>query len=904
MPVESRRTDSGFTDEDNLDGEFENSNEEVFNFMDHKEKGVDDIPSVSDVSSTTESDGTGPQSVGDRIQTVVKARIDNTIALVKLGVIRFFIAVIIWLLGYFNFSILWIVIGVWLAIAISERMRKQKQLTEVLKNTTESPTKFIETLKELYRSRDGHLPSWIYFPDVEKAEWLNKIIQQVWPYLTNYVKKVISNEVQSSVQNSSSLLSSFSFTDINLGCRAPRVAGVKVYDDSITRRNEVVMDIQIVYDSECNCGVSVNRLQAGICDLRLRGLLRVEFHPLIEDLPLIGAVSVGFVNDPFIDFNLTDLANLFDLPGFNSLLRGAISDSVCGMMVLPDKYVIKLCPDIDISRLRFPLPQGVIRIHVIEARNLEEKDKKVLGFGGGSDPYVTVQVGHRQKFKTAIINHNLNPVWNEVFDVVVPDVPTTQIQFSLFDDDGALNKSDNLGMCSIPVKSVFKQGIIDEWVQLSDVSTGAIHVRLEFYELSSNPKDLKEALDHSHMNDKLFSSFLNIYVDGAQNLPEFNQECYDANPQLKITLPGKEPLKTRVAMHTNNPVWEENFHVLISHPELDLVTFQIKRKDGIKSTLMQHSDALRKALLMKTEPSMENDHGNQNLGFMKFPLKHLLRAQDMTIEHPFTLKSSGPSSVLNMRLTLRILKLKSLSESPEAKFTVHTKPNEPTTTMDNTENTSNPPSVAASEASEAGSSFSRSTGPTEFVDPTLKSFFEGIAPSPSGLRSHSSLGRTSSVASEISNVGEISNLRKRLNARVQNSNNIETDDNGLGRLELTIRYYNKHLVVVVLRAANLIVCDDDEKTSDPYVRVYILPDKRSRKKTKVIKNNLNPVWDQRLEFDVSKSEVMHKKLHVSVKNQTGFLSSEKVLMGQVIVDLSKLDLHQPTTEWYSLQVAT
>uniref|UniRef100_F6Q8X5 C2 domain-containing protein n=1 Tax=Ciona intestinalis TaxID=7719 RepID=F6Q8X5_CIOIN len=449
-----------------------------------------------------------------------------------------------------------------------------------------------------------------------------------------------------------------------------------------------------------------------------------------------------------------------------------------------------------------------------------------------------------------------------------------------FDDDGALNKSDNLGMCSIPVKSVFKQGIIDEWVQLSDVSTGAIHVRLEFYELSDNPKDLKgtltqKALNHSHMNDKLFSSFLNIYVDGAQNLPEFNQECYDANPQLKITLPGKEPLKTRVAMHTNNPVWEENFHVLISHPELDLVTFQ-----------------------------MENDHGNQNLGFMKFPLKHLLRAQDMTIEHPFTLKSSGPSSVLNMRLTLRILKLKSLSESPEAKFTVHTKPKEP---MDNTENTSNSPSVDASEPSESGSSFSRSTGPTEIPGLETKRMSpltEGITPSPSGLRSNTSLDRTSSAASEISNVGEISNLRKRLNARVQNSNNIETNDNGLGRLELTIRYYNKHLVVVVLRAANLIVCDDDEKTSDPYVRVYILPDKRSRKKTKVIKNNLNPVWDQRLEFDVSKSEVMHKKLHVSVKNQTGFLSSEKVLMGQVIVDLSKLDLHQPTTEWYNLQVAT
>lgn len=35
--------------------------------------------------------------------------------------------------------------------------------------------------------------------------------------------------------------------------------------------------------------------------------------------------------------------------------------------------------------------QGVVRIHIIEAKNLEEKDKKVLGFGGKSDPFVTVK---------------------------------------------------------------------------------------------------------------------------------------------------------------------------------------------------------------------------------------------------------------------------------------------------------------------------------------------------------------------------------------------------------------------------------------------------------------------------------------------------------------------------------
>lgn len=35
--------------------------------------------------------------------------------------------------------------------------------------------------------------------------------------------------------------------------------------------------------------------------------------------------------------------------------------------------------------------KGVIRIHVLEARNLEEKDRKILGIGGGSDPFVVVK---------------------------------------------------------------------------------------------------------------------------------------------------------------------------------------------------------------------------------------------------------------------------------------------------------------------------------------------------------------------------------------------------------------------------------------------------------------------------------------------------------------------------------
>ena len=41
---------------------------------------------------------------------------------------------------------------------------------------------------------------------------------------------------------------------------------------------------------------------------------------------------------------------------------------------------------------------------------------------------------------------------------------------------------------------------------------------------------------------------------------------------------------------------------------------------------------------------------------------------------------------------------------------------------------------------------------------------------------------------------------------------------------------------------NLIACDSDN-LSDPYVRLYLMPE-RSKRKTQTQKNNLNPVYDE------------------------------------------------------------
>lgn len=62
-------------------------------------------------------------------------------------------------------------------------------------------------------------------------------------------------------------------------------------------------------------------------------------------------------------------------------------------------------------------PQGVVRVHLLEARDLLAMDTYMLGLvKGKSDPYATLRVGNRH-FKSKIVKENLHPKWNEVYEV-------------------------------------------------------------------------------------------------------------------------------------------------------------------------------------------------------------------------------------------------------------------------------------------------------------------------------------------------------------------------------------------------------------------------------------------------------------------------------------------------------
>ncbi|XP_063045540.1 synaptotagmin-C [Engraulis encrasicolus] len=104
-----------------------------------------------------------------------------------------------------------------------------------------------------------------------------------------------------------------------------------------------------------------------------------------------------------------------------------------------------------------------------------------------------------------------------------------------------------------------------------------------------------------------------------------------------------------------------------------------------------------------------------------------------------------------------------------------------------------------------------------------------------------------------------------------------------GKISFLLRYaFNtEQLVVKILKALDL-PAKDANGFSDPYVKIYLLPDRKKKFQTKVHRKTLNPVFNETFQFGVPLAELHARKLHFSVYDFDRF--SRHDLIGQVVVD--------------------
>ncbi|XP_052848049.1 extended synaptotagmin-2-B isoform X2 [Drosophila gunungcola] len=754
----------------------------------------------------------------------------------------------IYLVGYMGWSVAWLIAPVILSVARDQLAKTSEKKRDIAKASA------IASEKDVILARIDELPAWVYFPDVERCEWLNKILKQVWPNANHFARTLVKETIEPNVALALAnyKMNGFRFDRIILGTIPPRIGGVKIYDKNVDR-NEIIMDLDLFYASDCDINFYLGGMKGGIKDFQIHGWVRVVMKPLIRSMPLVGGLQIFFLNNPNIDFNLVGVIDFMDMPGLSDLLRRIIVEQIGNVMVLPNKLPISLSEEVSAVALKMPEPEGILRIHVVEAKDLMKKDISVLG-KGKSDPYAIINVG-AQEFKTQIIDNNVNPKWDYWCEATVFIEMGQFVEIQLKDSDDS-KKDENLGRASIDIASVIKKGVVDSWLTLEDAKHGLLHVRLQWYKLTANPNDLQQILLETQLLrvTTMSSAVLSVFIDSARHLKQARSSS-KPDPYLVCSV-NKQKQQTAMIMRDDSPVWEQGFTFLVSNPDNESLIIKI----------------------------YDQKTGN-DIGQYTYSLSTLLKQFNMeVIQQPFQLQKSGPESKLFMSLSLRILQPGEIDKESDALEQVAA------LTRSSSVKTPDVAAVAppAFKESQVTSKRLSAESPISEEDSVVVTKV-----SPAMSQSTSSEKPISELAASV------------LTHRFPDSTS-SPGEHGLGRMQLSIRYSaQRQKLDVTIHKIQKIPLRDPTNIPDPYVKLYLLPgrSKESKRKTGVIKDNCNPVYDASFEYLISIAELRQTELEVTVCTQKGFLSGGSPIIGMLKLPLDDPEITTPAglNSWFDLQ---
>jgi len=129
----------------------------------------------------------------------------------------------------------------------------------------------------------------------------------------------------------------------------------------------------------------------------------------------------------------------------------------------------------------------------------------------------------------------------------------------------------------------------------------------------------------------------------------------------------------------------------------------------------------------------------------------------------------------------------------------------------------------------------------------------------------------------------------------------QVQEESRGRIKYKIEYdfTTQELKVTVIECADLPPTDWSTGLTDPFVKVYLLPDKKPKYETKVHRKNLNPKFDQTFIFKgIPYVDTFDKTLVFAVYDYDRFSSSDQT--GEFQLPLNSVDLAGPIEEWKDL----
>ncbi|KAK4185162.1 hypothetical protein QBC35DRAFT_504271 [Podospora australis] len=455
----------------------------------------------------------------------------------------------------------------------------------------------------------------------ESAGFLNDIVAHLWPNICVAGGKMIKDIVEPMFESMlPGPLKSLHFEKIDLGLIPMRFDNVAV---TKTDNGGIKLDLDLDWNGNCDIELNGNMIpKIGVEHVKLRGRLSVLLCPLTNIIPLIGAAQVSFIDQPYLKLSWTDGAHIANLGIIDSTIRKVIHTIMAGMVVLPNRFLVKLDSTSDWFKTYQP-QLGMLKLTIQGATDMGEelKSKNIFKklIHDVPDCYAKVNLG-AQEFKTQTVKNNHHPEWNETQDFWVSDTDQT-IEVDIKDDDTA--SDDDIGIATTTVKALLLAGGQQELglTHKGEATNGKIKISAKFYHL------VADASSFSSPEAGVVGQ-LTVLVASALNIDGKREQL---KPSVKVTW-GANSFRTPIKLDApgqdiQNPSFDQAYRVPIPSGT------DMAGSGPVKLTLMD---------------------GETEKGSVDVSLQTVLEAPNLTLEQEFSLNSGAK---IRAALILRGIKL-------------------------------------------------------------------------------------------------------------------------------------------------------------------------------------------------------------------------------------------------------
>ncbi|CAL5349422.1 unnamed protein product [Camellia sinensis] len=383
------------------------------------------------------------------------------------------------------------------------------------------------------------IPLWVKNPDYDRVDWLNKFIETMWPYLDKAICKTVKNIAGPIIaeQIPKYKIDSVEFEALSLGSLPPTFQGMKVY---LTEEKELIMEPSMKWAGNPNITVVAKAFG-------LRASVQVK---------------------PHVDFGLKLLgADAMSIPGLYRFVQELIKDQVANMYLWPKTLEV---PIMDPAKA-MKRPVGILSVKVVRAMKLKKKDLL-----GASDPYVKLKLTEDKlpSKKTTVKQKNLNPEWNEEFNLVVKDPESQALEINVFDWE-QVGKHDKMGLNVVPLKQLTPEELkvmtldllknMDPNDAQNEKSRGQIVLELMYKPFTDEemPKETEDSdtVEKAPEGTPDGGGLLAVIVHEAQDL----EGKHHTNPQVRLLFRGEER-RTKPVKKNRDPRWQEEFQFTLDEP--------------------------------------------------------------------------------------------------------------------------------------------------------------------------------------------------------------------------------------------------------------------------------------------------------------------------------------------------